>query len=573
MSPNVTNGSDQQQAGHYPSSSSSGPIRRTKGSSTARNMTNLQVGDRVHAKWGGNGCWYLAAVNAISTSGRRVTVDWDDGDTSDRTVEARDVCKVSDESTPSTEAEIDAISYVDELPGKGRCLFVRNFTKAGGVLFIERPLLVSVPSKYPALWAALSAANEVEPVALGTTTFHFAALLSWLCLNDTDLKKIVDKFAPDEETSTVSRDAERLLELLPPFLNHDGAAAAIGVRPEIVRFTMPTPQYMQALLSAWRYNSFGHHGEEGLVLYHRISMAAHGCDPTCCWTYGDEDSFVLRARVTLEPGAELTLSYLQDDDLLRATNIRRQKLENWKFHCLCNRCLIMVDTCRGFRCLKCRSGAHYYIEHPPDDLKEHVSGPDLEVDSGADVFMSPTNSPTGGSNKNRRSLLTPCEVCGEVCREAEEKQCLDLEPDYIQRIENLDKDNIHDIELVYNASLDFFHDMHWCLFACDQLIWQYYRDRDPVLALMHQEKKVNYHSRAYPRPTFVWAWGLEELADSMQKSPNAFERPSRVAQMMNLYRKAQCQLGILCGPGHPYAIGPQNKWHAAQQKFSELMNK
>lgn len=80
-----------------------------------------------------------------------------------------------------------------------------------------------------------------------------------------------------------------------------------------------------------RYNSFGHHSEDGLVLYNRISMAAHGCDPTCCWTYGDEESFVLRARVTLQPGAELTISYLQDEDLLKSTNVRRRKLENWKF--------------------------------------------------------------------------------------------------------------------------------------------------------------------------------------------------------------------------------------------------
>lgn len=47
------------------------------------------------------------------------------------------------------------------------------------------------------------------------------------------------------------------------------------------------------------------------MLYNRISMCAHSCDPTCCWSYGDEDAFVLRSRMALEKDGELTISYLQ----------------------------------------------------------------------------------------------------------------------------------------------------------------------------------------------------------------------------------------------------------------------
>ena len=52
----------------------------------------LNPGDRVHARWRGNGCWYLATVKTVD--GKKVTVDWDDGDTSDRVIDARDVHKV-----------------------------------------------------------------------------------------------------------------------------------------------------------------------------------------------------------------------------------------------------------------------------------------------------------------------------------------------------------------------------------------------------------------------------------------------------------------------------------------------
>merc|ERR1719262_257728 len=119
------------------------------------------------------------------------------------------------------------------------------------------------------------------------------------------------------------------------------------------------PQRLQRLVSAWRYNSFGHHKEDGLVLYNRISMCAHSCDPTCCWSYGDGDAFVLRARVALAKGDELTISYLQDEDLLKSTSVRQQKLQNWRFTCQCNRCGLCVDTGRGFRCRRCRIGLLY----------------------------------------------------------------------------------------------------------------------------------------------------------------------------------------------------------------------
>merc|ERR1712137_810665 len=117
-----------------------------------------------------------------------------------------------------------------------------------------------------------------------------------------------------------------------------------------------SPQKFQRVTSAWRYNSFGHHKPDGLVLYNRISMCAHSCDPTCCWSYGEEDAFVLRGRIALKPGDELTISYLQDDDLLKSTIVRRQKLQNWQFTCACPRCSLHVDKGRGFKCRRCKYG-------------------------------------------------------------------------------------------------------------------------------------------------------------------------------------------------------------------------
>eukprot|EP00392_Amoebophrya_sp_AT5.2_P001431 g1433.t1 len=420
---------------------------------------DLAAGDRVHAKWRGNGCWYLAVVKNVEKNQNRVTLDWDDGDTSDRVVDFKDVCKVADESRPSRWEQIDDATLVKDLPGKGRCLFTRNYVKSGSVLFIERPTLVAVPSKHPDLWNALKTANSKDPFSLGTISFHYAAILSYFTLPDADVQVILDKFVPEGENEETSGDVIRILELIPTVQN----LQAFANRPPL------TGKILQNLVNAWR--------------------------------------------------------------------------------CGCTRCILQIDLARGFRCLKCRSGAHYYVENSPSQQ------------------------------------LTACDVCAELCRDSEREQCLQLEPEYVQRIESLDRSNGQDLELVYNAALDFFHDNHWCVFACDQMLWEYYREKD---------SEVQYHARVYPRPTFVWAWGLEELADNLQKQisggydklagvvPGGASKTkvlkggknscSRLAEIINMYRKAQCQLSILCGPGHPYTIAPQNKWHAAQQTFTTLMN-
>ena len=40
-------------------------------------------------------------------------------------------------------------------------------------------------------------------------------------------------------------------------------------------------------------------------------------------SYGDDDAFVLRARIALKAGDEITISYLQDEDLLKSTTVRQ----------------------------------------------------------------------------------------------------------------------------------------------------------------------------------------------------------------------------------------------------------
>jgi hypothetical protein len=123
---------------------------------------------------------------------------------------------------------------------------------------------------------------------------------------------IMDKYVPSPDEDP-DEDVVRILQMMKEDM------------PELKLAENPIdPRRLQRLVSAWRYNSFGHHTEDGLVLYNRISMCAHSCDPSCCWSYGNEDAFVLRARIALKSGDEITISYLQDEDLLKSTSVRVQ---------------------------------------------------------------------------------------------------------------------------------------------------------------------------------------------------------------------------------------------------------
>jgi len=365
--------------------------------------------------------------------------------------------------------------------------------------------LMSLPSLSQKLWDHLQSLHEAQPLNLGTVTFHFAALMSQFELDPMSIDVIMDKFVPDPDEEP-SEDVVRILQSIQDNM------------PEILSEHPVDPRRLQRLVSAWRYNSFGHHKEDGLVLYNRISMCAHSCDPTCCWSYGDGDAFVLRARVALKKGDELTISYLQDEDLLKSTAIRQQKLHNWRFTCQCTRCNLRVDTGRGFRCRRCRIG----------------------------IFYACT---VGG--------LEPCWACNSTPLQEDVQMLLHLEEEYVLRVENLDKFDAADVETVYQAAIDIF-ERHWILYVMDTMLWEAYRQKNLPDAMEHQRRRIEFHEHYYGRPTFILAWCHEELGDCVLS-----QFPHRKWQYIQEFQRAYQMLAILCGNHHQYTASPYNKLFAA----------
>mmetsp|Transcript_48367 Transcript_48367/g.90587 ORF Transcript_48367/g.90587 Transcript_48367/m.90587 type:complete len:521 (-) Transcript_48367:104-1666(-) len=471
-----------------------------------------KVGDRVYALWAGNSCYYVSTIAEVNEADRKVVVTWDDADTSHRTVSFDQVMRPSDETTAWSKTRIDRRATVRETAQKGRCLFTNEAGEPGQVVFVEKPLLVALPVVAPKLWDCLQKLHGVQPLNLGTVTFHFAALVSVLTLDQADIDVIRDKYVPEPDEEP-NEDVIRILKAL----KESGS--------QWEKLSKLDGKSFQRLVSAWRYNSFGHHKEDGLVLYNRISMCAHSCDPTCCWSYGDEDAFVLRSRMALDKGDELTISYLQDEDLLKSTAVRQQKLQNWKFLCMCPRCSLNVDAGRGIRCQRCRIGILY----------PQVSNTTFEL----------------------------CRVCGSRPPAEDVAMLLHMEEEYVHRVDNLDKKDLEDVQQVYQAALDIFEN-HWILYVMDTILWEGHKQKNMTDAMEHQRRRIDFHQHYYFRPTFILAWCHEELGDCM-----VIQSPNRKWHIVQEFQRAYQMLAILCGSTHQYTASPYNKlWQVSNGNSS-----
>lgn len=341
-----------------------------------------------------------------------------------------------------------------------------------------------------------------------------------LTLDATDIGIIRDKYVPDTNEEP-NEDVTRILQALQ------------AVPTELAKEQMSKldGKSFQRLVSAWRYNSFGHHKEDGLVLYNRISMCAHSCDPTCCWSYGDEDAFVLRSRMALDKGDELTISYLQDEDLLKSTAVRQQKLQNWKFLCMCPRCSLKTDVGRGIRCQRCRVGVLY-----------------------PQVQASNTSFET-------------CRVCGSSPPAEDISMLLHMEEEYVQRVDCLDKKDLEDVQQVYQAALDIFEN-HWILYVMDTILWEGHRQKNVMDAMEHQRRRIDFHQHYYFRPTFILAWCHEELGDCM-----IAQFPARKWHITQEFQRAYQMLAVLCGSTHQYTASPYNKlWQVTNGNSTNSSN-
>ncbi|XP_954031.1 uncharacterized protein TA06820 [Theileria annulata] len=425
--------------------------------------------------------------------------------------------KYSSEVTCFTKENIDSLVRVSEVPGKGRCLFVRKAFDPGELIFAESPLFMIDPTSNQELWDELNKLNEESPFVL-PPLWHKAALFSILEGNEESNSILENKWV-ENRNQEVSADVLRVLNSICTIEDGEFYYDGVVIKPEVY----------QLYLQVWPLNAFGRTSEpDGLVIYDKISYVAHSCNPSCCWHHTENDEFVLRARKKLVPGDEITISYLGETDLLSPTFRRRTLLQNWHFFCTCERCSIPIDNCRGFLCKCCHYGTIF-----------------LNYDS----FFSSHSS-------------MQCELCGYQFTESEMNEYIELERAYVYRIDGIDKSNLMDILQVYDHAKNVFK-QHWALYQLQTLLYDIYKEKSNFeQAKIYLMQRIHYVDKVILGPLYCVAFMHEEMADiltyicdldqNLSKIGNPNSDIGALNMIMGYYFNSAALLSILCGYKHSY---------------------
>lgn len=77
--------------------------------------------------------------------------------------------------------------------------------------------------------------------------------------------------------------------------------------------------------------------EVGDGLFLTFSRINHSCEPNAVWDTGRNGGVMeVRAKSTIEPGEEITISYIGQID--KPVEERRKVLRRWGFECQCKKC-------------------------------------------------------------------------------------------------------------------------------------------------------------------------------------------------------------------------------------------
>ena len=351
--------------------------------------------------------------------------------------------------------------------------------------------------------------------------WHFAALLSLTCDDNVRRDRMRDKWVPQSKmTEFVSQSADVLRAL------EEDYTLSVDLRERIAQ--IDATDYIHMIL-AWRYNSFGHHTDSNsLCMYDTTSTMAHSCSPSAVWHFGSEDAFCLRARVHLNAGDEITISYLGDEDLLRSVPERRRRTEGWLFSCRCDRCCSAIDFSRGFRCPTCFIGS---------------------------IYMHPKDLPVG-----------PCSCCNSTLPIETLDRYLHLESSYATRLTQTDQSDLEDVLSVLSDARNLFHEQHWIINTLEAWICEGYKKttKSAMISqkrLLHLQNRLNFLTQTLPIANYTSAWILEELGD-------CYAEQHLWTEAANKYAASYWYMQILCGPQHPFSESISAKWGAVEDKKS-----
>lgn len=227
---------------------------------------------------------------------------------------------------------------------KGRILVADAQVKQGQILLSAKPLHRVAPTSNPMYAKVCQLCFENSTALPEDPIWYFAAICS---LTE---RQAARKYAGSCGEILVSDSQQQnMLMLHHPEPSSDGAEGFGILVAEFVEDTSVTPAVLQKLYHVWWFNSFasgqwlpnGNPGSSGaLNLYWLPALVSHSCFPVAFHEFcGEDEELQVRALGLIEPGEEVTISYLSGAELKLSTKERCRILRGSKhFVCSCSRC-------------------------------------------------------------------------------------------------------------------------------------------------------------------------------------------------------------------------------------------
>ena len=395
---------------------------------------------------------------------------------------------------------------VKSFEGKGNCLVAVKRLPFGQLVFSEEPLFMSNPVTDLFDKIVLACSNitnlEFQP------NWYNGALVALTSTDTCRVTAFSKKWFPADsntEESAIILDALSLTD----------------------NENMPllTSKALRDAVLIWRYNSFAHHSDNNsLIMYNMTSFMSHSCKPSCVWSFGDGDTFNLRAVRDLVSGCELTISYISEDQVAMPTILRRKLLEGWKFHCSCERCSPSHDKLRVLKCPTCNFG-------------------ELTLQSVA-------CAETPG-------CVAECPGCAVQLTAAQLLELVEVEQLYFDRLATIDASNLGDLQNVYREATRIFTSSNWIIYKLESLLLSHSKNLADGLALAFMQNKVKYLERL-GFPTYSLGWAYEEIGDWLISTAQQSNDTTTLARYQ--YEKAYWVMRTITGADSGYSVSIQTKW-------------
>lgn len=444
---------------------------------------------------------------------------------------------------------VDGVLVCELDPVKGRILRVAKGHPgfgAGERIFAESPLLLVAES------TSNAAFEEVRRLAKRRALIH-DPIWYWCAMCSLRPEHLQPRGCRLDVPPASREQHEQLMLLCHP----QGCRDTSDVAVLVTEFWPPGERdiagLLQVLLLVWLHNCFEHTEDPvGFSTFFLPSFLSHDCRPNGMWHY-EGNGFALRARQKIEPGEEVTVSYLAEEALLESTTSRRSQLQASKsFRCDCTACSSPVDHARGFACPSCCQGEMF-----PEVLFS-------DVEFGFRMCPSCGFLPTG---EQAQQMMAQEAKIEELVREWDRKAPRAGPEVY------LTVDAASRLQATLGGLLSA---RHWLSDKVRRQLISYY---DAVgrldLAVPLAQQAVQHVAGAWPGFTAIHAWSLEAQGDlelrlarfprvssSEVVAPESLGRTDFAeitSKVAPLYREAAEVLKVLFGEDHEFCVSMRTK--------------